>query len=95
MSVFSKIVTYPCVPLTSLVPKQWEHWFYAVISDNAPFSWGDNDHTLVNAQFFANHCEERVLDEVGVEAIAKPWAAREWLKKIRRIPDGVYVDLEC
>jgi hypothetical protein len=76
------------VCVTDLVPKHWQE-FYAVISTNAPFSWGDNNRSMVTAEVFADHCERYGADEVGTTE----GAYREWLKKVRRLGD-MYVDLE-
>ena len=46
------------VEITSIVPKEWTGWFYSAISQDAPFSWGDNNRTMVDAQSFANHIDE-------------------------------------
>lgn len=73
------------VPATTVVPRKWDGWFWQQISDNAPFSWGDNDHTLVNVEDFARHCEERLDPEPRIT---------RWLKKVRSIPKDVYIDLE-
>ena len=35
------------VAATSLVPRGWDKWFWAAISENAPFSWGDKDRKSV------------------------------------------------
>ena len=34
------------IALTEIVPEAWRNWFYEMISENAPFSWGDNNRTL-------------------------------------------------
>ena len=61
-----KIETCEFVPLTSLVPKKWENWFYEAISTNAPFSWGDNNRTLISLNRFYDHCKE-VLENHGLD----------------------------
>lgn len=53
-----KIQSCKFVELSSLVPKEWTGWFYTAISENAPFTWGDNNRSLVDAQSFANHIDE-------------------------------------
>ena len=35
---------------------------WASLSDNAPFSWGDNNRTLVTAEALANHFVDRLDD---------------------------------
>jgi hypothetical protein len=73
------------VAATSLVPRGWDKWFWPEISENAPFSWGDNDHSLVNAQDFADHCE-RVLRR------DRSWKIKRFLRRVRALK--VYIDLE-
>lgn len=42
------------VELNALVPPGWNS-FWARISENAPFSWGDNNRSLVTASDFLRH----------------------------------------
>ncbi|NDB65564.1 MAG: hypothetical protein EB168_07850 [Euryarchaeota archaeon] len=56
---------------TDLVPTGWREWFWSIISDSAPFSWGDNNRSMVTASDFYRHCAARltaheVIDEYGV-----------------------------
>jgi len=77
------------VEVTSLVPKDWTTWFYAVISEDAPFSWGDNNRTLVTAERFYNHCANRLedIDEITQEEI------ESFLETIKELGQ-TYIDLE-
>ena len=79
-----KVQTCEFVSATDLVPRRWNNWFWAQISDNAPFSWGDNNRSMVTASDFARHCEERLDDSVKV---------KRWLKKVRALGE-TYIDLE-
>lgn len=56
-----KAQTAKFVPISEIVPKSWKDWFYCAISQDAPFSWGDNNRTLVDAISFGHHAED-VLD---------------------------------
>lgn len=38
------------VPVSLLLEEGSRDWFYSAISENAPFSWGDNDRTLIRAK---------------------------------------------
>lgn len=79
-------------PITSLVPDSWRDWFWALISDNAPFSWGDNDRTLVTASDFARHCEDRLLDAADDHEV--PQARIDaFLESLRSLGE-IYIDLE-
>jgi len=77
------------VEVSTLVPKTWKSWFWAAISNKAPFSWGDNDRSLVGASDFANHCEESLLDcrETSQSAVTR------FLTKVRALGQ-TYIDLE-
>ena len=69
---------------TDVVPREWGKWFWERISENAPFSWGDNNRSMVTASDFARHCEEQLDDSVKV---------KHWLKKVRALGE-TYIDLE-
>ena len=47
------------VNVSDLVPKNWNSWFWASISDNAPFTWGSNNHSLVDVESFIEAFELR------------------------------------
>ena len=79
------------VPATKLVPRQWNNWFWALISDNAPFSWGDNNITLVDPDTFANHCEERLCEEMTRKGY--PVKFRPFIARVRAL-GNIYIDLE-
>lgn len=72
------------VSATALVPRGWEKWFWELISDNAPFSWGDNNRSMVTASDFANHCEERLDDSPK---------CKRFIAKLRKLGE-LYIDLE-
>jgi hypothetical protein len=77
------IQTIKCIPVSYLIPTSLGLEVWEKISD-APFSWGDNNHSLVSPIDFAVHCEEK-LDDIKYKKL---------LKKIRSIPQDVYIDLE-
>jgi hypothetical protein len=56
-----QIDTLQSVGVTQIIPKEWEDWIWTGLSDNAPFSWGDNNHSLVDAFSFGDHLDS-VLD---------------------------------
>jgi hypothetical protein len=43
------------IELTDIVPNDWASWFYQLVSEGAPFSFGDNNRTLVTASRFLDH----------------------------------------
>jgi hypothetical protein len=82
--------TVDMVEVSSIVPENWAWWFYSIISENAPFSWGDNNRTLVTASRFYDHvkeCLEINASEVPEEEI------QEFLKVVEDLGE-TYIDLE-
>lgn len=79
-----EIQTCKFVSATELVPREWDDWFWETIGDNAPFSWGDNNRSLVAACDFARHCGNRMDDSRETQA---------FLDRVRSLGD-MYIDLE-
>ena len=82
---------YVCV--TVIVPKQWSDWFYDMISQDPPFSWGNNNRTMVDALSFAHHVQDRLdfQDEIKI--------SQKTLKSFYKTLDDlekqlIYIDLE-
>ena len=79
------IQTIKCIPVSYLIPTSmlplgvWEK-----ISQDAPFSWGDNNRSMITASDFAKHCEERLDDSPKV---------KKFLKRVRSFGE-MYIDLE-
>ena len=82
-----KIETCRFVPVSSLVPKQWDDWFYECLC-NSGNTWGASNHTLIDTRFFLHVANEYCSDEV------RPAAWREWVKKIDNLPNDVFIDME-
>lgn len=77
------------IEVSDLVPQSWGDWFWCLISEDAPFSWGDNNRTLIAASRFHAHCIDRLEDveDVSNEEIEK------FLKTIESLGE-TYIDLE-
>ena len=56
-----QIDTLKSVGVTQIIPDNWKDFIWTGLSDDAPFSWGDNNHSLVDAFSFGDHLES-VLD---------------------------------
>jgi len=54
------------IGVTQIIPEDWGHWIWTELSDGAPFSWGDNNHSLVDAASFRDHLEG-ILDSNDVD----------------------------
>jgi hypothetical protein len=55
--------------ISDIIPLQWESWFWEEFSSNAPFSWGDNDITLITADRVLEHVKDVCSDVVDDLAI--------------------------
>jgi hypothetical protein len=79
-----KIQTCQFISVTHVVPKSMAETLWEKISENAPFSWGDNNRSLVTASSFADHCQERLDDSQE---------SQDFLSKLRELGE-TYLDLE-
>ena len=44
-----------CVALSQVMPEEWHSWIFYALSEDAPFSWGDNNMTLIHADRLMDH----------------------------------------
>ena len=97
-SLQSMIEACEYVPASELVPPEWCDWFWATVVDNAPFSWGDNNRTLVAFDDFLLHVDDRIDGDgappKGLKRKYKRW--REWMQGLcdEANHGPVYIDLE-
>lgn len=85
--------TVEFIEVTDLVPAAWGMWFYGAISCDAPFSWGDNNRTLVTTSRFKDHCEE-ILEGVVEDMDDVEQAEVENFLKMLGDLGETYIDLE-
>ena len=53
------------VEVSDIIPSNWDGWFWSTISEDSPFSLGDNNRSLVCASDFLDHCESCIyIDNV-------------------------------
>ena len=57
------IKSTPYVEVTDIVPKDWPS-FWDIVSEDAPFTWGINNRTLVAASDFKDHAVNRIGAEL-------------------------------
>lgn len=50
------------MPFSELLPERWESWFFEYFSESAPFSWGDNNRTLITADRVHEWCKHALRD---------------------------------
>jgi len=88
-----EVQTAKFVPITSIVPESWKAWFYHEISENAPFSWGYNNRSLVDALDFRHHVENVLELHSEEENIKEDYQSfMDVLTYISQ--DRIYIDLE-
>lgn len=90
-----KYETTKYVPLSEIVPDNWKSWFYDAISQDAPFSWGDNNRTLVDAISFGHHAQERMDVEESFGKAGTIRGRKNFFSMLDQLEkDQVYIDLE-
>jgi hypothetical protein len=80
------------VPVSKIVPRETNEWFFEALSENAPFSWGDNDRTMISAPRFLIRALEVVegSEESGREEFGEQLVrSMEALEK-----ENILIDLE-
>jgi hypothetical protein len=88
-----EVQTAKFIPVSDIVPESWKDWFFSAISENAPFSWGDNNRTLVDALDFRHHVENVLDIHSEEETIEEHYQSfMDILTYISQ--DRIYIDLE-
>jgi hypothetical protein len=81
------------VAMSQVMPEEWHSWIFYALSENAPFSWGDNNMTLIHADRFMDHLVD-TLDlndqEKNIEDFRE--SIIDTLKYLSA--NNIYVDLE-
>ena len=88
---FITVETCRFIPVSSVVPAAWQSWFWQLVSEDAPFSWGGNNRTLVTASAFFDHCSAR-LDGAG-KSQKRRREITKWLEFVSSLGE-TYIDLE-
>lgn len=78
--------------VSSLVPEEWTEWFWSCVSEDAPFSWGSNNRSMVTASDFACHCKDVLLNASADQRVPQE-EIDTFLEKLRELGDS-YIDLE-
>ena len=86
--------TIETYPLGKLFPEEWKTWIFDIISDDAPFSWGDNDHTLVSVARFRDWFDVSMMS-VGLEDPEDKMRKKQVHEKLDQLEaQGAYIELE-
>ncbi len=80
------------VQVSDLVPQSWYDWFWEVIADGAPFTWGDNDYSIIAVSSFINWCE-RVIDPEE-EGMPPKEDLDIFYRRLRSL-GNLWLDMEC
>jgi hypothetical protein len=82
------------IELSSLMPSGWGGWFSEMLS-NAPFSWGDNNRSLITASRLYRYCFDNLEDAYPEEATEEVKEAdiHNFLHAIKAMGE-TYIDLE-
>jgi hypothetical protein len=91
-----QIDTFKSVGVTQIIPDEWETWIWTDLSDGAPFSWGDCNHSLVDAVSFGDHLDSilEYKDDEDLEDIIKEHrpAITDTLNYLHA--NNIFIDLE-
>jgi len=82
------------VAMSQIIPEDWDHWFYAALSQSSNFTWGDANFTLVHADRFMDEMEY-ILDgeaEMGHNIAEHREAVVDTLNYLSN--KNIYIDLE-
>ncbi len=60
-----QIDTFKSVGIEQIIPDEWKDWIWTSLSEGAPFSWGDNNHSLVHPFSVKDHLEDVLDFEIG------------------------------
>ena len=85
-----KTVTLTTVPVTTLVPEDWDDWFFDLIMDRVKLNWGDAHHTLYSRDWFAKQVLDKLRDSDKLDE-------EEFLifeSNLMKIPSDVFIDME-
>lgn len=80
------------VPISDIVPSEWKSWFYQALSTDAPFSWGDNNRTLVTASRILDFVDEWLDYYEGEDGYTEE-SCREFREQLENLGE-LYIDLE-
>lgn len=94
-----KLQTITICPSSALFPTEWFPWIFDSLSTDAPFSWGDTEHTLVSADSFQDWLKEVFSrDSEDNEHLANKINEHKdsIFNTLRKLEDlGILIDLEA
>lgn len=82
------------IPVSKLIPANWGPWFYTLISENAPFSWGDNNNSLISLSRFETHCHNRLDFQDEKNPPTTKELVDQFFYELTTLPQTTLIDLE-
>ena len=84
------------VPVSKIVPRETHEWFFEALSENvsfsSPYSWGDNDRTMISAPRFLIRALE-VLE--GREGVGREELEEQLARSMEALEkENILIDLE-
>ena len=90
-----KVQAIAFVHAVDVVPKQWHAWFWDAIAEGAPFTWGDNDYSIISMASFINWCERRIEPyEVDEKSPVSAEDLNAFYTRLRAL-GNLWLDMEC
>ena len=88
------IDTLRATPVSMILPPEWRDWVWTAISEGAPFSWGDNNHSLVDPLDFGDHLQD-VMEVWKDDDFAESDEAKRVFEILTYLHQNhIFVDLE-
>jgi hypothetical protein len=78
------------VKATTIIPENWNDWFWSTLSDSSSLTFGDNDYSLVNAERFLQELND-ILD--NEDDISENDVATVKSKLSELIEEDIYISL--
>lgn len=86
--VHHKVQTVQFIAASDLIPQSLGK-FWAAVTEDAPFSFGDNNRTFITASRLADHCDDTVCDDDDFDTDE----VNKFIAELRELGD-TYIDLE-
>jgi hypothetical protein len=87
------IKTCKFIEVSELIPPEWTSWFWSAVSENAPFTWGENNHSMVSALDFSIHCNDVLVLKAQSTSYVKSSEITAFIKMLESL-GNIYIDLE-
>jgi hypothetical protein len=87
-ALLAKVKTIQIVEIGTILPKWWDGLVWEMFADKAPFTWGDNNRSLISVERFVAHLRNSLTTYPKKEVL------ETFVKELENLPSGTYIDLE-